>query len=143
MIKTPDPNPGPGFRLLNVGEIIDKDDEFQLSPTQWSKITDPEKYVIGCKWGGAFVPFRRRVTQETEIETLRMQLAACGVAALDGSERQFVKPGSPYYTTAYEDIIRLRRYADSARKVIADVRRHMPWLNLPSFLQHNLDYPPK
>lgn len=136
---------GQAFRKLNVGEVIQNEDEiFSLDDGgKWLPITGDRAWCVGQKWDVFLVPFRRRVTQESEVETLRMQLAACGVAAIDGSRLQSIKPGSPYYTPAYEDIIKLRRYADSARKVIADVLRHMPGLNLPSFLQHNLDYPEK
>ena len=46
---------------------------------------------------------------EEEIETLRMQLVGCGVAALGGTDdHHIVKKDNPYWSASYQDVLDLR-----------------------------------
>jgi hypothetical protein len=76
----------------------------------------------GVEWSNPDLPVTQavdpsaRIKQlEEELETERMRLAACGVAALDGSEQQAIGPGHAYYSAAYGDVLRVRRDADRLR----------------------------
>jgi hypothetical protein len=59
-----------------------------------------------------------------EIERLRVQLAACSVAAMDGSESQEAKPHSYGWSAAYADVLGLRREYDRLRREIESTVEH-------------------
>lgn len=62
-----------------------------------------------------------------ELEQLRVQLAGCGVAALDGSEEQEAKQGDYGWSPAYADVLRLRREHDT---LLAAAEAVVDWLRV-------------
>lgn len=55
-----------------------------------------------------------------EIEQLRVQLAACAVAARDGSEEQEVERFTYGWSPAYGDVLELRRKCSRLEKQVID-----------------------
>lgn len=60
-----------------------------------------------------------------ECEQLRVQLAGCGVAALDGSAEQEAKTGAYGWSPAYADVLHLRRKYDVMARDIEEWDRRL------------------
>lgn len=56
-----------------------------------------------------------------DVERLRVQLAGCGVAALDGSEGQEAKPFQYGWSPAYADVLALRRKYDVLHALVSEL----------------------
>lgn len=56
-----------------------------------------------------------------DLETERMRLAACGVAALDGRKDSELEADSPYRSASYDDVLALRRKYDAIQRLVKDL----------------------
>jgi hypothetical protein len=100
-----------------------KTDQLPLLAESWNE-RDGELAAIGAKWKqNSSLEEWFPMTAE-QIEQLRVQLAGCSVAALNGSESQEAKPYSYGWSPAYSDVLKLRREYERLRREVQHTVEH-------------------
>ena len=105
----------------------DKTDPMPLLAEAWNS-RDGDLATIGAKWRqNSSLEEWFPMTAE-ELDRLRVQLAGCAVAALDGSKSQEAKPHSYGWSPSYADVLKLRRSYDRLLRSLLETKAH--WLTM-------------
>lgn len=107
--------------------MIDQNDLDLLEKRARHALRAGEPWWCNAKWVDSITPeivlalLERLRVANAEANQLRVQLAGCGVAALDGSTDQEAELGDYGWSPVYADVLALRRKMDAARALVNEM----------------------